>query len=197
MHCGGYEQLSRSTLGKVFVGHSKESMSVVDKKTCREWCMFYVWLPYQVLGTVAIDSARCATVFPNPQKCIHYFNVIICKGLHSEHHWTRSSFTKGKESSKASVLQSECTACSEYWLQWFSVTSGLCGVLCFLSGNCRLQLIVPCRRFWKTFRTSLDDLDLSDSLSSVVIRSHQCGDAIDIIQLAMKIYVFSVLQHQI
>ena len=21
-------------------------------KTCREWCMFYVWLPYKVLGTV-------------------------------------------------------------------------------------------------------------------------------------------------
>jgi len=30
-----------------------------------------------------------------------------------------------------------------------------------------------------TYRSSFHDLDFSDSLSSVVIRSHQCGDAID------------------
>ena len=32
-----------------------------------------------------------------------------------------------------------------------------------------------------TCGASLDDLDLPDSLSSVVIRSHQCGDAIELL----------------
>ena len=71
----------------------------------------------------------------------------------------------------------------EIQTQWFSVRSAPCGILCFLSRNCQLQLVEPCRQFWKTVSytcgASLHDLDLPDSLSCIVIRSHQRGDAIE------------------
>lgn len=75
---------------------------------------------------------------------------------------TISSFTKGDEIHKASVLLSSVQHIrnTDTLVHCVSVP---CGVLCFLNRNSPLQHVVHCSRFWKT----------------LVIRSHQCGDAIE------------------
>lgn len=61
---------------------------------------------------------------------------------------------KRKQQSLCPLVQVYSTL--EIQTQWFSVMSAPYGILCFLSGNCQLQLVEPCRKFWKTSRTHVE-----------------------------------------
>lgn len=115
---------------------------------------------------------------------------------------TISSFTKGDEIHKASVLLSSVQHIhnSDTLVHCVSVP---CGVLCFLNRNSPLQHVVHCSHFWKTFRTSVDHHSMT--WTSLIV-CHLWSFAVinvemllrdSIVQLAMRTYVFSVPHHQI
>ena len=213
------ELLSRSTLEKVFVGHSKEAMSVVDELLgVNDVCsLFGSHIKYVVrLQSGAVSCSHCCQLrqytfcikkcgrlgckvckpvrmeketfeklkfLPDPQMQDdgHYLPFQEAFALNTTTEQDRPSqkgkrkasplsFSPSVQHARNTDIMVQCDECS-MWRLLFSKHK--------LSAAERATLQVVLEDISYTCGASLDELDLPDRLSTVVIRNHQCGDAIE------------------